>query len=95
MSKNALPTTVMIGRVSDVQLFSRARVKREPRSRPTKNGIANLAPLRLRRYFADNDSQFIASRILKRNVKITVCFSFERNDAAPKSEPFLLKPCAF
>ena len=33
-------------RIRDVQLLRRASVKREPRSRPTKNHVANLTPLR-------------------------------------------------
>jgi len=36
--------------------------------------------LLLRRYFTDNNARFVAGRILKRNVKITVRFNFESND---------------
>ncbi len=43
-------------RITNVQLLSTASVKREPRSRPTKNNVANLAPLRFRRYFNNNDA---------------------------------------
>jgi hypothetical protein len=50
------------------QLLSRASVKRESRVRPTKNRVANLTPVRFRWYFNDNDSRFIASRILKLNM---------------------------
>jgi hypothetical protein len=55
-------------RISDVQLLSRASVKRESGSRPTKNYVANLTPLRFRSYFNDNDPRFVSGRILKRDV---------------------------
>jgi hypothetical protein len=64
-------------------------LKREPRPRPTKNYVANLAPLRFRRYFNNNDPRLVASRILKRNVNVAVRFDFESNDAACESEPFI------
>ncbi len=79
-------------RVSDVQLLSRASVKRESGSCPTENHIANLTPLPLLRYFADDDSRFVAGRVLKRNVKIAVRFNFESNDAARQSEPVISIP---
>jgi hypothetical protein len=50
------------------QLLRRASVKRESRTRPTENRVANPALVRLRRYFNDDDSRFIASRILKFNM---------------------------
>jgi hypothetical protein len=68
MSKNALPTTVMIGGLVMFSLLAGASVKRESRVRPTKNRVANLTPVRFRWYFNDNDSRFIASRILKLNM---------------------------
>jgi hypothetical protein len=55
-------------------------VKRESRCRPTENRFPNRTPLLLRRYFTDNNARFVAGRILKRNVKITVRFNFESND---------------
>ena len=82
-------------RISDVQLLSRASVKREPRSRPTKNHVANLTPLRFLRYFNSDDSKFISGRILKRNVNVAVCFSFYSNYAAREREPFIFNPGAF
>ena len=39
------------GSLIERQLLSRASVKRESRTRPTKNRVANLTPLRLGRYF--------------------------------------------
>ena len=68
MSKNALPTTVMIGGLVTVQLFGRASVKREFRLPPTKNRFADRTPLLLRRYFTDNNARFVSGRILKLNV---------------------------
>ena len=58
-------------RSSDVQFLSRASVKKESRSRPTKNHVANLAPLRFRGYFNNNDVRFVSGRILKGNVNVT------------------------
>jgi hypothetical protein len=55
-------------------------VKKESRCRPTENRFPNRTPLLLRRYFTDNNARFVAGRILKRNVKITVRFNFESND---------------
>src|SRR6266487_4557405 len=81
-------------RISDVQPLSRASVKREPRSRPTKNHVANLAPLPFRRYFNNNDARFVSGRILKGNVNVTVRFNFENNDSACESEPFIFNPGA-
>jgi len=73
---------------------SRASVKRELRTGPTENRVANLTPLRFGRYFADDNSRFIASRIRKRNVKIAVRFDSESKDAASESEPFVFNPGA-
>src|SRR5436190_22103094 len=70
MSKNALPIAVIYRRISDVQLPSRASVKREPRSCPTKNHVANLTPLRFRRYFNNDYSRVTSDRILKRNMNV-------------------------
>ena len=94
MSKNALPITVIDRRIRDVQLLSRASVKRESRTRPTKNGVANLTPLRFRRYLNNNDSRFIAGRVLKRNVNVAVRFGFQGNYAARESERFIFNPGA-
>ncbi len=47
-------------RISDVQLLSRASVKREFCCGPTENHVANLTPLRFCWYFNNNDSRFIA-----------------------------------
>ncbi len=52
------------GSLIERQLFRRAGVKRKSRPRPTKNRFANLAPVRFRRYFNDNDSRFIASEVI-------------------------------
>ena len=69
-------------------------MKREPRSRPTKNHVANLAPLRFRRYFNNNGAGFVSGRILKGNVNVTVRFNFENNDAACEGEPSIFNPGA-
>ena len=82
------------GSLIERQLLSRASVKRESRTRPTKNRVANLTPLRFCRYFNNNDSRFVASRILKRDVKITVRFNFESNNAAREGKPFSFDPGA-
>jgi hypothetical protein len=76
-------------RFNYVQIFARASVERESRSCPTKNRVANLAPLRFRRYFTDDNSGFVAGRIRKRNVKVAVCFHFHSDNAASQSEPFV------
>ena len=44
-------------------------MRRESSPRPTKTVVRNLAPLRFCRYFADNDSRFIAGRICQRDVR--------------------------
>ena len=61
-------------RISDGEFPSRASVKRELSTRPTKNRVANFTPLRFCGYFDDNDSGFIASCILKLNMQIPVRF---------------------
>lgn len=81
-------------RITDAQLLCRASVKRKSRTRPTKNSVANVAPWRLRWYFNNNDCGFIACRVLKRNMYITVRFSFHSSDAARESVPFILNPGA-
>jgi len=58
-------------------------------TRPTKNRVPNLAPLRFCWYFNNNDSRFTASRILKFNMEITVRFSFYNNCAARESVPLV------
>jgi hypothetical protein len=69
-------------------------VLRKPSRRPTENCCANVAPLRPKRNFRDNDSRFITTRILKRNVKIAVCFHFHSNHAACERKPVLFTPGA-
>ena len=76
------------------QLLTRAGVKRESRTRPTKNHVANLTPLRFLRYFDSDDSRFIASRILGRNLNVAVCFSFYSNYTARERKPIILNPGA-
>jgi len=79
-------------RFVDCQLLSRASVKREPRSRPTKNHVANLTPLRFCRYFSNNDPRLVPGRICQRNVNVAVRLNFESNYAARESEPFIFNP---
>ncbi len=69
-------------------------MKRKSRPRPTKNRVANLAPLPFLRYFADDNPRFIPGRVLKRNVNVAVRFDFESKDAARESEPFIFNPGA-
>jgi hypothetical protein len=76
-------------RIIDVQLLSRASVKREFGLCPIENHFANLTPLRFCRYFNDNDARFVSGRILKGNVNVTVRFNFENNDAARQIKPFV------
>ena len=52
------------GSLIEHQLFRRAGVKRKSHPCPAKNRFANLAPVRFRRYFNDNDSRFIASEVI-------------------------------
>jgi len=92
MSKNALPVTVMIGGSLTFSFF--ASVKREFRSRPSENGIANLTPLRFRWYFTDYDPWLIAGRTSKSNVKVAVRFRFDTDDPTCQSEPFFFQPGA-
>src|SRR6516165_4834732 len=51
-------------RLTEGQLLRSASVKRKPHGSPTKNGCANLAPLRLCRYFTDNDTGLVTSCIM-------------------------------
>ena len=76
-------------RLTESQLLRSASVKRKPCGSPTKNGCANLTPLRFCRYFTDNDAGLITGCILKRKVNIAVCFHFCVNDAARKRKPTL------
>src|SRR6266516_2676578 len=76
-------------RISDIELLSGLGVKREFGCCPTKNHVANLAPLRFCWYFDNDDSRFVAGRISKRNVNVAVRFDFESNYAACESEPFV------
>jgi hypothetical protein len=78
----------LIGR----QPLGRASVKRESRTSPTKNRVANFTSLRLRWYFNNDDSRFVAGRILKRNVNVAVGFSFYSNYVARQREPFVFNP---
>ena len=48
-------------RLTEGQLLGSASVKRKPCWSPTKNGCANLTPLRFCRYFTDNDLSPVAS----------------------------------
>src|SRR5262249_17814291 len=54
--------------LTEGQLLRRASVKRKPCGSPTKNGCANLTPLRLCRYFTDNDAGLVSSYIVQRNM---------------------------
>ena len=63
-------------RLVDRKFSRRTNVQRKSCSRPTKNSCANLTPLRLCRYFTDNDSRVGFSGICQRNVKITVVSAF-------------------
>ncbi len=83
------------GSLIERQPPSRASVKRESRLRLTENRVANLTPLRFGWYFNNNDARFIASRILKRDVKIAVRFDFESNNAARDGKPFGFDAGAF
>jgi hypothetical protein len=74
------------GRLIERQLLGRPSVKSEPRSSPAKNRIANPAPVRFRWNFNDDDSRFVASRILKRNMNVAVLFNFQSNDAPGQSK---------
>src|SRR6187399_2213254 len=55
-------------RLTEGQLFRSASVKRKPCGSPTKNGCANLTPLRFCRYFTDNDAGLVASYIVQSNM---------------------------
>ena len=55
-------------RLTEGQLLRSASVKRKPCGSPTKNGCANLTPLRFCRYFTDNDSWLVTSYIVQRIV---------------------------
>ena len=80
------------GSLIERQLPSRASAKREFHSRPTKNRVANLAPLRFGRYFNNDDARLVSGRILKRDVKISVRFNFQSNNAARDGKPFSFDP---
>src|SRR5262249_40050656 len=55
-------------KLTEFQLLRRASVKRKPCWSPTKNGCANLAPLRFCGYFTDNDTGLVTSCIVQRNM---------------------------
>src|SRR5262249_7393776 len=55
-------------RLTEGQLLRSASVKRKSCGSPTKNGCANLTPLRLCRYFTDNDAGLVTSCIVQRNM---------------------------
>src|SRR5215467_482148 len=55
-------------RLTEGQLLRTASVKRKPCWSPTKNGCANLTPLRLCWYFTDNDAGLVTSYIVQRNM---------------------------
>ena len=55
-------------RLTEGQLLRSASVKRKPCGSPTKNGSANLTPLRLCRYLTDNDAGLVTSYIVQRNM---------------------------
>ena len=57
-------------RLTEGQLLRSASVKRKPCGSPTKNGCANLTPLRLCWYFNHNHAGFVASYIVQRDVKV-------------------------
>jgi hypothetical protein len=82
------------GSLIERQLLSRAGVKRESCTRPTKNRVANLSPLRFRWYFNNNAPRLVASRILEANVKIAVRFDFRSNYAPRERVPVILNPGA-
>src|SRR5215471_12811439 len=82
-------------RLSEFQRLRSASVKRKPSGSPTKNACANLTPLRLCRYFTDNDAWLVTSYIVQRKMKVAVFFNFEFNNAARKRKPFVLNPSAF
>ena len=57
-------------RLTEGQLLCSASVKRKPCGSPTKNGCANLTPLRFCRYLTDNDAGLVTSYIVQRDVKV-------------------------
>src|SRR5215475_13634845 len=77
------------------QLLRSASVKRKPCGSPTKNGCANLTPLRFCGYLNHNGAWFISSHILQGDVKVAVPLCSQINYATPKSIPFLFRPDAF
>jgi hypothetical protein len=82
-------------RIGDVQLLGRASVKRESRMCLAKDRVANLTPLRFCWHFADHNSRLVSGGILKRNVKITVRFNFQSNNAARESKSLVFDPGTF
>src|SRR5438876_6122907 len=77
------------------QLLSGTSVKRESRTCPTENRVANLTPLWFSWYFTDNDSRLVSCCVLKRNVQIAVRFNSESNDPACERVPVILDSGAF
>ena len=62
--------------------------------RPTENSLPNLAPLQANGNLGAYSSHAVATRILKRNVNVAVCFHFCVNNASCESEPFLFNSVA-
>jgi hypothetical protein len=60
---------------ANLESFVSPGLKREFRICPTENHVANLTPFRLRRYFINNYSRFVAGRVLERNVNVATRFT--------------------
>src|SRR5215469_11438606 len=82
-------------RFAELQLSTRSDAKRKLDLRPTKYNFAKVTPLRFCRYLNHNHAGLVASHILKRDVKVTVFFCSQINDATCESIPFLFRPDAF
>src|SRR5215831_14828709 len=79
-------------RLTEGQLLRSATVKRKPCGSPTKNGCANLTPLRFCRHFTDNNAGLVTSYIVQRNMWVAIFFNFQFNNAAFQSIPLVLSP---
>jgi hypothetical protein len=71
--------------LSDVQFYTGADAKRKLTLRPAKYNFAKFTPSRFCRYFCYDDARFVASCILKGDVRVVVLFCAYFNHVGCKS----------
>jgi hypothetical protein len=82
-------------RLKHLQFPAGSDAKRKLDLCPTEYDFAELTPLRFCWYLNHNSAGFVASHILKGDMKVAVLFCAQINYATHKSMPFLFPPDAF